>query len=211
MELIYQDPLDKHIIEGQLSTTDIVPTIYTYTIETQNVFGCVAEVSYTGRIELLPSPSFLPLAPPGSPENYEIHNYIEDNTCNVTSSAFVADGSLSIPISPTTTFNQIVTGGINNTAQIDVLRINYQPAHPTSALSLNDFIRIRIESSNGVTSNDYFEDKGNDLPLNPGVYKLIFNFYKILRLRLMQQTQLLTHLQVQMEQVIFSIQCQGTR
>ena len=27
-------------IDGQLSTTDIVPTIYTYTIETQNVFGC---------------------------------------------------------------------------------------------------------------------------------------------------------------------------
>ena len=165
-----------YIIEGQLSTTDIVPTIYTYTIETQNVFGCVAEVSYTGRIELLPSPSFLPLAPPGSPENYEIHNYIEDNTCNVTSSAFVADGSLSIPISPTTTFNQIVTGGINNTAQIDILRINYQPAHPTSALSLNDFIRIRIESSNGVTSNDYFEDKGNDLPLNPGVLQTDIQF-----------------------------------
>ena len=57
-----------------------------------------------------------------------------------------------------------------------MLRINYQPAHPTSALSLNDFIRIRIESSNGVTSNDYFEDKGNDLPLNPGVLQTDIQF-----------------------------------
>ncbi|MGB2124952.1 MAG: hypothetical protein ACPHX3_05715 [Flavobacteriaceae bacterium] len=144
------------IIDGTLTDNVLVPTTYTYVIETVNSFGCVVEKFATGRVELLPSPSILPI---GDPANYVILDDVTDNTCNFGNDG-IYDGRISIPVSPTFLFNQRFSGGTTNVAQVDLVRINYLAGHPSNTLSDNDFIRIRIQDANGFQSNEYVEDKG---------------------------------------------------
>ena len=92
------------IIDGTLTDNVLVPTTYTYVIETVNSFGCVVEKFATGRIELLPSPSILPI---GDPANYVILDDVTDNTCNFGNDG-IYDGRISIPVSPTFLFKDLV-------------------------------------------------------------------------------------------------------
>ncbi|MBT7656087.1 MAG: hypothetical protein HN591_05425 [Flavobacteriales bacterium] len=144
------------IIDGTLTDNVLVPTTYTYVIETINSFGCVVEKFATGRVELLPSPSILPI---NDPANYVILDDVTDNTCNFGNDG-IYDGRISIPVSPTFLFNQRFSGGTTNVPQVDQVRINYLAGHPSNTLSDNDFIRIRIQDANGFQSNEYVEDKG---------------------------------------------------
>ena len=138
-------PLKTFQIGGATSANVSVTTIFSYEINTVNANGCSEATTLTGQIEVNPKPIINKVA---------IESLINNETCFGST-----DGSIILPETSSSDFNNYVTGGQTAVKQID--RITF-----SGTLTLADNVNITLGTKSyaeSVTNTTTFTQIVNDL------------------------------------------------
>ena len=140
-------PLKTFQIGGATSANVSVTTIFSYEINTINANGCSEAKTLTGQIEVNPKPVINKAA---------VESLIKNETCFGST-----DGSIILPATSSSDFNNYVTGGQIAVKQIDQITFS-------GTLTLADSVNITLGTKSyaeSVTNTTTFTQIINDLIL----------------------------------------------